>query len=144
MIQITNGMLTLSFLVVLVLCMIGFLLYWITSIRQRELLFGIYRAMGMSMKEIIEMLVNEQIFCSLLAIICGTASGVVTSKIYISLITIAYAPENHCLPYELYSSFLDMLWLGAAVASMFFMGIFLLASMLSRMNVAQVLKLGED
>lgn len=144
MIQITNGMLTLSFLVVLVLCMIGFLLYWITSIRQRELLFGIYRAMGMSMKEIIEMLVNEQIFCSLLAIICGTASGVVTSKIYISLITIAYAPENHCLPYELYSSPLDMVRIGVVAAFMLFMGIFILAKMLSRMKVAQVIKLGED
>ncbi|MGN0155537.1 MAG: ABC transporter permease [Lachnospiraceae bacterium] len=144
MIQITNGMLTLSFLVVLVLCMIGFLIYWITSIRQRELLFGIYRAMGMSMKEIIEMLINEQIFCSLLAILCGVISGAVTSKIFISLITVAYAPENHCLPYTLYTSAADMVRIGVVVICMLDSCIFILAKMLSRMRIAQAIKLGED
>lgn len=143
-IQITNGMLTMSFLVVLVLCMIGFLIYWIISIRQRELLFGIYRAMGMSMREIIGMLVNEQVFCSLLAIICGVISGIVTSRVFISLIVIAYAPESHCLPYILYSSPKDMVRMGIVVTFILGSCIFILAKMLSKMKVAQVIKLGED
>lgn len=144
LIQITNGMLTLSFLVVLILCMIGFLIYWITSIKQRELLFGIYRAMGMSMKEILQMLLNEQTFCSLLAIICGIISGVVTSNIFISLITIAYAPEAHCLEYRLYTSALDMVRIGVVVVLMLGICIFVLSKMLKGMKIAQALKLGED
>lgn len=144
LIQITNGMLTLSFMVVLVLCAIGFLIYWITSIRQRELLFGIYRAMGMSMKEILKMLLNEQVFCSLLAILCGAVSGVVTSKIFISLITIAYAPESHCLAYKLYTSPIDMIRIAIVIALMLGSCIFILAKMLGKMKIAQALKLGED
>ena len=144
LIQITNGMLTLSFLVVLILCMIGFLIYWITSIKQRELLFGIYRAMGMSMKEILKMLLNEQVFCSILAIVCGIISGVVTSKIFISLITIAYAPEAHCLEYKLFTSALDMVRIGVVIVVMLGVCIFVLSKMLKGMKIAQALKLGED
>lgn len=144
MIQITNGMLTLSFLVVTILCLIGFLIYWITSIRQRELLFGIYRAMGMSMREIIRMLINEQVFCSFMAILCGVLSGILTSKCFISLITIAYAPEHHVLPYQLYTSVGDMLRLGVIVLCMLGGGIYILARMLSHMKIAQAIKMGED
>ena len=144
MIQITNGMLTLSFLVVMILCMIGFLIYWITSIRQRELLFGIYRAMGMSMKEMIQMLVNEQVFCSLLAIAAGVCGGIATSKLFISLITIAYAPENHVLPYALYTSGTDMVRIGVVVVIMLGGAIGILARMLGHMKIAQAIKMGED
>lgn len=144
MIQITNGMLTLSFLVVIVLCLIGFLIYWVTSIRQRELLFGIYRAMGMSMKEIVQMLVNEQVFCSLPAVICGAVSGVITSKLFISLITIAYAPEHHILPYKLYTSPVDMIRIAMVVILMLGGGIYILARMLGHMKIAQAIKMGED
>jgi putative ABC transport system permease protein len=62
--QGTNGILTVGFVVVLIVCTVGFLIYWILSIRSRELLFGIFRAMGMTMKEILKMLFNEQIFIS--------------------------------------------------------------------------------
>ena len=51
--QGTNGVLTADFIIVLLLCMVGFLIYWILSIRSRELQFGIFRAMGLSMQEII-------------------------------------------------------------------------------------------
>ena len=77
--QITNGMLTITFIVVIVLCTIGFLIYWLTSIRSRELIFGIYRAMGMSMREIIEMLVIEHLFGSLLPILFGAGVGLLAS-----------------------------------------------------------------
>ncbi len=144
MIQITNGMLTLSFLVVMILCMIGFLIYWITSIRQRELLFGIYRAMGMSMREIIQMLINEQICCSMIAVLSGVVSGMITSRLFIALITIAYAPEQHVLPYQLYISAGDMLRIGIIVLCMLGGGIYVLAHILAHMKIAQAIKMGED
>ena len=49
--QGTNGILTMSFIIILILCCTGFLIYWILSIRQRELLFGVFRAMGMTKKD---------------------------------------------------------------------------------------------
>ena len=49
-IQGTNGILTVGFIVVLVLCAVGFLIYWVLSIQARTLQFGIFRAMGMTMR----------------------------------------------------------------------------------------------
>ena len=49
-VQITNGMFTLSFILSLIVCSVGFLLYWVMTLKQRELQFGIYRAMGMRMR----------------------------------------------------------------------------------------------
>ena len=61
--QGTNGILTMSFIVVLLLCGVGYLIYFILSIRSRELLFGVLRAMGMRRREVTGMLLLEQIFC---------------------------------------------------------------------------------
>ena len=38
--QGTNGILTVGFIVVLLLCTVGFLIYWILSIQSRALLFA--------------------------------------------------------------------------------------------------------
>ena len=51
-VQITNGMFTLSFILSLIVCSVGFLLYWVMTLKQRELQFGIYRALGMRMREV--------------------------------------------------------------------------------------------
>lgn len=76
MIKSLNGVLTVGFIVALALCFIGFLMYWILSIRQRTLQFGIYRAMGMRMREILTMLLNEQLCISVLSIAVGAAVGI--------------------------------------------------------------------
>ena len=49
--QGTNGILTMSFIIILVLCAAGYLIYWLISIKSRELLFGVLRAMGMSKRK---------------------------------------------------------------------------------------------
>lgn len=71
-VQITNGMFTLSFILSLIVCSVGFLLYWVMTLKQRELQFGIYRAMGMRMREVKAMLLNEQIFLSFLPLLAGS------------------------------------------------------------------------
>ena len=60
---------------VLLLCATGFLIYWILSIQSRALQFGIFRAMGMSLREILSMLINEQLFISVSSIAVGAGIG---------------------------------------------------------------------
>lgn len=143
-IQITNGMYTLSFLVAIVLCLAGFLIYWITSIRQRELLFGIYRAMGMNMGEINKMLMNEQIFSSLLAVLGGAGVGILSSTLFVKLAAIVYLPEKHNIALEIFSNGWDMVRLFIVVVVMFVVCLVVLRTILKNMKIAQALKLGED
>lgn len=140
--QETNGMLTISFIIVLILCTVGFLIYWIFSIKSRELLFGIYRAMGLSMKEIIKMLMLEQLFSSVFAIIVGVVVGIISSYLYIPLIEIAYGAAN--VNNDIYSNPIDMIRLGSIVVIMLVVCMYILGKLLSTLKISQALKLGEE
>ena len=140
----TNGILTMSFIVILILCGVGYLIYWILSIRSRELLFGIFRAMGMSRGEILRMLVNEQIFSSLLSIGCGAGIGILASRMFVPMIQIAYSAANQVLPLELITKSSDMVRLFGMVGIVLILCLVILARQVFRMKIAQALKLGED
>jgi putative ABC transport system permease protein len=142
--QGTNGVLTVGFIVVLILCTVGFLIYWILSIQSRALQFGIFRAMGMSLKEVIAMLINEQVFVSGLAIAVGVAVGWLASVLFIPLIQIAYSSVDQAVPVTIVSARSDTIRLMVLVGAMIIICMGILASIIRHMKIAQALKLGED
>ncbi len=142
--QGTSGILTMSFIVILILCSAGYLIYWVLSIRSRELLFGIFRAMGMSRGEILRMLVNEQIFSSFLSILCGAGIGIVASKLFVPMIQLAYSAADQVLPMTLLTRQSDMVRLFGIIAVVLVVCLFILARQVFKMKIAQALKLGED
>lgn len=144
MIQITNGLFTLSFIVSIILCTIGFLIYWITSIKQRELLFGIYRAMGMSMNEVNKMLVNEQIFSSLLAGVMGGIAGFGTTLLFVKVVAVVYLPRAHNIGLKTFIDVADMCRLGFIVLLMIVICLMVLRYILKNSSITQAIKMGED
>ena len=143
-IQITNGLFTLCFLIALVLCGVGFLIYWISSIKNRELLFGVYRAMGMTEKDINKMLINEHIFSTLFSIISGAIVGKVSTVLFIKLLAMVYLPEKHNMGIYTYFEITDVIKLFIAITIMIIVCIFALRRLIKSMNITQALKLGED
>ncbi len=144
MFQGTNGILSMSFIVILLLCCVGYLIYWIMSIRSRELLFGVLRAMGMRKKEITWMLVVEQICSGLYAIVTGAAIGVLASRLFVPIIQQAYAATEQILPLKLITRAGDMVQLFAVIAVMLCVCLVILGKIISKMNISSALKLGED
>ncbi len=142
--QGTNGILTMSFIVILILCCTGFLIYWILSIRQRELLFGVFRAMGMTKKEVIQMLINEQIFSSGISIIIGTAIGLLASRFFVPLVQIFYASTDQAIPLEVVNRTGDMIRLFGIILIVIVVCMIVLGKLISKINISQALKLGED
>ena len=142
--QGTNGILTVGFIVVLLLCTVGFLIFWILSIRSRALQFGIFRAMGMPIREILSMLINEQVFISGLAIAMGVAVGRVASALYIPLIQIAYTAADQAVPVSVVSARADTMRLMGVVGAMMLACMAILGAIVKAMKIAQALKLGED
>lgn len=142
--QATNGILTVGFIVVLVLCSVGFLIYWILSIQSRALQFGIFRAMGMSMKEVLGMLVNEQIFISGVSIISGVLVGRLAAQLYVPLIQMAYSSADQLIPLEISSAGSDQLKLYLVVGVVMIVCMVILGWMIKKIKIAQALKLGED
>lgn len=144
MVQVTNGMFTLSFIISLMVCSAGFLIYWIMSIKSRELLFGIYRAMGMRMREINRMLINEQIFSSLLAILAGGGAGALATALFVRLIALIYLPEKHNISIQIYIYASDLIKLAAVILAVVLLCYMVLRLLLRNMKIAQALRLGED
>lgn len=142
--QGTNGILTLSFIIILLLCGVGYLIYWILSIRERELLFGVFRAMGMRKNEILHMLVNEQIFSGILSIAFGAVVGFVSSAMYVPMIQITYAAEKQVLPQSLITDNADMVKLFVVIGVMLCVCIGVLIRNIVAMKITNALKLGED
>lgn len=144
MFQGTNGILSMSFMVILLLCCVGYLIYWIMSIRSRELLFGVLRAMGMRKGEITWMLVVEQICSGLFAIVCGGGIGVLASRMFVPMIQQAYAASEQVLPLKLITRTGDMVQLFAVIGLMLCVCLGVLGRIVSKLNISSALKLGED
>ena len=142
--QGTNGILTVGFIVALALCTVGFLIYWILSIRQRALQMGIFRAMGMTLREILTMLINEQVWISGLSIAAGAGIGWAASQLYVPLIQIAYAASDQLVPLRIVMSAADNLRLFAVVGLVMAACLCVLGGIVRRMQIAKALKLGED
>lgn len=142
--QGTNGILTMSFIVILILCCTGFLIYWILSIRQRELLFGVFRAMGMTKREIIQMLINEQIFSSGISILIGAGLGILASTLFVPLVQIFYASTDQAVPLQVVFRNIDMIRLFSVIGIVIVICMIVLGKLISKINISQALKLGED
>lgn len=142
--QATNGILTVGFIVVLLLSTVGFLIYWILSIRSRQLQFGIFRAMGMTMGEIIGMLLNEQLYLSVLSMVAGALVGKLTSQLFVPLIQMAYTSADQLIPLTVQNAVSDEIRLYLVVAGVMVVCMLILGRFIKRFNIAQALKLGED
>lgn len=143
-VQITNGMFTLSFILSLIVCSVGFLLYWVMTLKQRELQFGIYRAMGMRMREVKAMLLNEQIFLSFLPLLAGAGIGITATAMFVRLISIIYLPQKHNIGVNVYIYQSDMLELAGVLFVAVAVCYVVISRLLKSMKIAQALRLGED
>lgn len=144
LLQGTNGVLTMGFIVTIILCGVGYLIYWIMSIRSREMIFGVLRACGMHKGELFHMLINEQIFSGVLSIFAGIGIGSITSKMFVPMLQTAYAAANQALPMQLITNPEDMVRLYSVVAAVMALCLVILILLVFKLNVTKALKLGEE
>ncbi len=144
LLQGTNGILTMGFLVILLLCGVGYLIYWILSIRSREMLFGILRANGMHRGEIFHILINEQIFCGGYSILVGIFIGKWACRMVVPILQNAYMVSDQVLPVRLITDEMDMVRLYVVVGTVLAICLVVLFLLVWKLNVTKALKLGEE
>jgi putative ABC transport system permease protein len=144
MLQGTNGVLTMGFIITMIICTIGFLIYWILSIQGRTLQFGVLRAMGMTFKNILGVILCDQVIISGTAIIVGIISGGLTSELFIPLLQIVYSSSDQVPPFKVAAYGGDYIKLYIIILLMLLLGIAVLGRLISRISVNGAIKLGED
>jgi len=143
-VQSTNGVLTISFIMTLLLCFTGFLIYWILSIKNRLLQFGVFRAMGMSMRGIMGILMSEQVLITVSALIIGGVIGEITSRFFVPVLQLSYTAADQVIPLIIVMDPMDYVMLYGILGFMVVLCIAVLVIYNSRVDVSQILKLGED
>lgn len=139
-----NGALTLSFTVIMIMTIIGFLIYWILSIKGRTLQFGILRAMGMTFKEIIGIIGCEQLLVSGVSIAAAFIIGGAVSDLFVPLFRSMYSPIEQVPPFMVAASQSDFIKLYVIIVLMLGGGFGILGGIIKKININKALKLGED
>ena len=142
--QGTNGALTLGFIVSMLVCAIGFLIYWIMSVQSRVLQFGIFRAMGMSKTSVIGMLAAEQGLVSGVAILFGVILGNLASYFYVPLFQLVYSSVDQPLPFRIISDPSDAQKVYLVLGILLLVCMVFLIRLILKIKIDQAVKLGED
>lgn len=90
------------------------------------------------------MLINEQIFSSGVSILIGTMIGLLASRMFVPLVQIFYASTDQAIPLEVVNKALDMVRLFSIIGIVIIICMIVLGKLISRINISQALKLGED
>lgn len=142
--QGVNGTLTMGFVMTLLISGVGFIIFWILSVKKRGLQFGILRSMGLSKANITKILLWDQIFVSGTAVLLGLIVGFVSGKLYIPVLQVSAAAADQIPSMIITSLPSDYIRIIISVLVMIVIGVVILSGILRRMNVGQTLKLGED
>ncbi len=144
LLQGMNGILTMSFIVMLILCAAGYLIYWVLSIKSREMMLGVLRAMGLHSGEMISMLSIEQAICGLYSVAAGAVTGVIAYTLYVPMLQTAYSSSAQILPLVMIRDSSDMIKLFTAIGLMLIVSIIVLTLIIRKQNMIRALKLGEE
>jgi len=139
-----NGVMSLGFIISLIVSFIGFMLFWLLSLQGRMLQLGIYRAMGISFRQLLGMLVVEQLLTTGAGFLIGIGAGLAAGRIFVPLFQLSFDPGKIVPPFEVVSDQSDIVRLAIATAFMLAVALLILAWLLKRMNIHQAVKLGED
>ena len=144
MLQGTNGVLTLQFIISMSIALFGFFIFWFLSLKKRTFHLGVLRAIGISKRKVIGMLVFEQLMISGAAVISGMLIGYLVSYLFVPLLQITSSAVEQVPPFLISISRKDFakiyLFVGATLA----LGVILFQILISRIRIHQAIKLGED
>ena len=140
----TNGSLSFGFLITIIICIIGFLTYWLMSIKKRVLQFGIFRAMGLTLKNIIQMIACEQLMVTGSSVLGGILIGGLASKIFVPMLQVVYSSEEQVPPFKVIAYLSDYTRLFVIFTLMLIICFVVLSRFVKKINIGQALKLGED
>lgn len=144
MLQGLNGAMTMGFVVTMTISAIGFIIYWVLSIKGRVLQFGILRAMGLRMRSIIAMLGMEQLLISFVSILAGVVIGGITCDLFVPMLEMAFSVADQVPRFRVVANAEDYQRIYTIVLGMLLIGFTALGVLISRIKMSQAIKLGED
>ncbi|MBC8060262.1 MAG: ABC transporter permease [Clostridiaceae bacterium] len=139
-----NGSLTMGFLISGLICFMGFVLYWVLSLKSRTLQFGVLRAMGLTSLQLKIMIIWEQILTSGVAMFMGVVIGLITSNTFVPFFQLSFSGSSQVPPFSVVSNSNDKIKVYCFIGFTILLGTGVLIYLLSKIKISNVIKLGED
>ncbi|MCY4375227.1 MAG: ABC transporter permease [Spirochaetaceae bacterium] len=144
LLQGTNGVLTFGFLTAVLVSVTGYVLFLVFALRERTLQFGLLRALGVHRRQVVGMLVLEQLLTGGFAIVAGLAIGQIAALLYVPLLQLAGPAAEQILPFRVVALRSDYLRFYVLALVILVAGAVLFQSLVRRLRVHEALKLGEE
>ena len=138
------GIISIGFCVAVLFVVVGLFFYTFVTIRHRFLQFGVLRAIGLSMRQLVAMLVLEQIWSVGAGLLSGTLLGQGISMVFVPLIKSATSMTGEVPPFHVVVSGADIRTIYLVLLPALLLALVALGYILGRLQVYQAIKLGED
>lgn len=138
------GILSIGFAVSVVATVIGFFLFNFLSMRNRTLQFGVLRAMGLSLGQLIASLGLEGIFTVGVGVGVGTILGRLSANYFLPFLELGSDMSHTVPPFIVVIDSADLSRIYTVLLSMLIVGVAALAVVLVRVRLHQAVKLGEE
>jgi len=128
----------------ILLSLVGFATHFYLSVRQRETLYGVMRALGLSSRQLYGSIVLEQAVLILTGLALGTGLGVLLNQITLPRLPVSLADRPPIPPFVPRADWLAVgsLYLVLAVAFLIILGI--VTALLWRARVHRILRIGQE
>ena len=90
------------------------------------------------------MVIYDQFFSSGISFLIGAGLGVLSSVLFVPLVQIIYASTDQTVPLTVVFKALDMVRLFSVIGIVIVICMVVLGKLISKINISQALKLGED
>ncbi|MFD2370969.1 FtsX-like permease family protein [Brevibacillus sp. GCM10020057] len=139
-----NGALTLGFLLSMLITFLGYILYWVLTLGARKLQYGVFRAMGMPFGQLTRILAWEQLLTFGWAFFMGMTAGKLANLLFLPALGLYLQAQMQVPPFAIVTNKGDEWVIQSFVGLTLLTGVAILCAMLSRLQIHQAVKLGED
>ena len=138
------GLLSVGFVALAFLTVLGFLLYALFSFQRRFIELGMLRAIGLSSGQMLAFLASELAFLFLAGLAAGTGLGVWVSNLFIPHLQVGNDMASLVPPFVVHVDWGSVFQVYILFGSLFVAALLVLGILLMRMKIFQAIKLGES
>jgi len=128
----------------ILLSLVGFATHFYLTVRQREVLYGVMRAMGMSARQLYGSIVLEQAVLILAGLGLGTGLGVLLNQITLPRLPVSLADQPPVPPFVPRADWLAIGSLYLVLAIAFFAILGIVTALLWRARIHEMLRIGQE
>jgi ABC-type lipoprotein release transport system permease subunit len=126
------------------LSLVGFATHFYLSARQREVLYGVMRAMGLSPRQLYGSMVLEQVILILAGLALGTGLGILLNQITLPRLPIALGGQSPIPPFYPRDDWIAVGRIYLILASAFLISLGVATALLWRARIHRILRIGQE